>query len=213
MRLLFLVDALNLYYGVRSASPKRRTLLWLDLHKLCKVIGERMSPGASQIEVNYFTAIPLHLAQKDAAKIQRHRDFIAALKATGVQISQQSFSQKSGNTYAKIKGSEELSWVEKGTDVAIISALFEKAHHDTFDHAVIMSNDADYLPAIDTLRRMYPNKSVTFALTPAKGMVNRRLKAVPKAYHVTSTDYADCQLPEAVRVSRRRTITRPPAWQ
>ncbi len=213
MRLLFLVDALNLYYGVRSASPKRRTLLWLDLHKLCRAIGERVHPGAMGVEVHYFTAIPLHLAQKDAAKIERHRDFIAALKTTGVHISEQSFAQKSDNTYAKIRGTEELSWVEKGTDVAIVSTLFENAHRDTFDHAIIMSNDADYLPAIDTLRRMYPDKSVTFALTPAKGMVNRRLKAVPKAYHVSAADYADCQLPEVVQVSRRRSITRPPAWR
>lgn len=213
MRLLFLVDALNLYYSVKNASEKPRSLLWLDLKKLCTKIGVKLYPKSTQYEVYYFTAIPEHFRNKDHKKIERHKNFIMALEKSGVKVFKQGFTQDPGNTYAKVNGVEELSWVEKGTDVALTSMLFEEAFNGGFEHAIIMSNDSDYLPALESFKRMYPEKSVTFAITPAKGRGNRKLRLVPNSYEVIATDYVNCQLIESIRISNSKIIKRPDYWR
>ena len=213
MRILFLVDALNLYYSVRNASTKPRALLWLDLRKLCVHIGSKLHPNSTEHKVHYFTAIPEHFQSKDAKKLERHLNFISALKKTGVEVSKQGFTQDPGNTYAKVNGVEELSWVEKGTDVALTSKLFEEAFRNSFDHAVIMSNDADYLPALESFKRMYPDKTVSFAITPASGRGNRKLRRVPNSCEVKPEDYANYQLVESIRISNTKTIVRPDYWR
>jgi len=213
MRILFLVDALNLYYSVRNASTKPRALLWLDLRKLCMHIGSKLHPNSKEQAVHYFTAIPEHFRSKDLKKLERHLNFISALQKSGVKVSKQGFTQDPGNTYAKVNGVEELSWVEKGTDVALTSKLFEEAFKNSFDHAVIMSNDADYLPALESFKRMYPNKSVSFAITPANGRGNRKLRRVPNSYEVKPEDYANCQLVDSIRISNTKTIVRPDYWR
>lgn len=42
--------------------------------------------------------------------------------------------------------------VEKGVDAAIVTALYEGAINDSYDIAILLSNDADHVPAIRTIQ-------------------------------------------------------------
>ena len=49
---------------------------------------------------------------------------------------------------------------EKQTDVNIVTCLFESAIRDEFDKAIIISGDTDLIPAIKSLKALYPTKRI-----------------------------------------------------
>ncbi|MFZ0692991.1 MAG: NYN domain-containing protein [Alphaproteobacteria bacterium] len=53
-------------------------------------------------------------------------------------------------------------FVEKGVDTSIVSDLFEGAINDSYDVAILMSNDSDFVPAIATIQDRL-NKQVIHA--------------------------------------------------
>lgn len=218
MRTLVLIDAFNLYYSVKGHSPRGRprAYLWLDLTAFSKRLAGQVGFADAAPRVHYFTALPHHLAGIEPEKLKRHRSFIKVQKAAGVIVSEQSFVKHKGNTYAKIKGREERSWTEKGTDVALACRLFEEAISDSFDQAIIVSNDSDYQPAIETFYRLFPNKKLAVVATPARkgDKGNQVLRKVASPYYlIQEQDYRECQLAEEVRVSRSSAIRRPDSWR
>lgn len=42
--------------------------------------------------------------------------------------------------------------VEKGVDASIVTALYEGAINNSYDIALLLSNDADHIPAITTIQ-------------------------------------------------------------
>lgn len=42
--------------------------------------------------------------------------------------------------------------VEKGVDASIVTALYEGAINDSYDIAILLSNDGDHIPAIRTIQ-------------------------------------------------------------
>ncbi len=218
MRTLVLIDAFNLYYSVKGHSPRGRprAFLWLDLMTFSKRLAARLGFGDAVPKVYYFTALPHHMAGVEPEKINRHKQFIKAQEAAGVIVCKQSFVKQKGNTYAKIKGREERSWTEKGTDVALACRLFEDAMKDSFDQAIIVSNDSDYQPAIETFHRLFPGKKLAVAATPLhQGDNGNRLlrKAAANYYLVEAEDYSECQLAENIHVAKAAPICRPASWR
>ena len=218
MRTLVLIDAFNLYYSVKGHSPRGhpRAYLWLDLMALSKRLADRVGLVDATPKVYYFTALPHHMAGVDPQKISRHKLFIKAQETKGVIVSEQSFVKQKGNTYAKVKGREERYWTEKGTDVALACRLFEEAMRDSFDQAIIVSNDSDYQPAIETFHRLFPGKKLAVVTTPARtgDKGNYLLRKVASAcYLIQAEDYSECQLAEVVLASGSRPIRRPDYWR
>lgn len=219
MSTLVLIDAFNLYYSVKGHSPRGhpRAYLWLDLMAFSKRLAERIGFSNTQPRIYYFTALPHHRTGVEPDKVARHKLFIEAQRInSGAIISEQSFVTQKGNTYAKIKGREERSWTEKGTDVALVCRLFEEAMRDSFDQAIIVSNDSDYQPAIETFQRLYPKKKLAIVAPPARkgDKGNQTLRKVASIYYlIQDEDYRECQLAEVVPVSKSRSIRRPDYWR
>ena len=218
MRTLVLIDAFNLYYSVKGHSPRGRpkAYLWLDLMAFSKRLATRVGLGDATPKVYYFTALPHHMTGVEPDKIKRHKLFIKVQESAGVIVSEQLFVKQKGNTYAKIKGREERSWTEKGTDVALACRLFEEAIKDSFDQAVIVSNDSDYQPAIETFQRLFPRKKLAVAATPVhQGDNGNSLlrEAATNYYLVQTEDYSECQLAENISVSKGAPIRRPESWR
>jgi uncharacterized LabA/DUF88 family protein len=181
-----------------------------------KRLAKRVGFADHAPEVYYFTALPHHMAGVEPQKISRHKLFIKAQETRGVIVSEQSFVKQKGNTYAKIKGREERSWTEKGTDVALACRLFEEAMKDSFDQAIIVSNDSDYQPAIETFHRLFPGKKLAVVTTPARkgDKGNHLLRKVASTYYlIQAEDYSECQLAEVVLASRSQSIRRPDYWR
>jgi uncharacterized LabA/DUF88 family protein len=119
--------------------------------KLCNAY---VRPTDQIVGVYYFTT----LATLDPGKVARHRLFIRANEAEGVQVIYGEFKRK--EKYCKKCHQKYLPVEEKQTDVNIALKLFELAVQDGYDKAVIMSGDTDLLPAAKTVRSIFPFKSI-----------------------------------------------------
>lgn len=79
------VDGFNLYHAIDALG--RPELKWLSLMALAKSF---LGKNDSIISVTYFTAV----MRWNPAKAQRHREYIAALAASGVEVIESRFRQE-----------------------------------------------------------------------------------------------------------------------
>ncbi|NGX61332.1 MAG: 6-hydroxy-3-succinoylpyridine 3-monooxygenase HspA, partial [Chlamydiae bacterium] len=151
-RIACFVDGFNLYHALREI--KKPYLKWLDLSQLM----ERLFPHQhSQIitDIFFFSAYPTW--KKDS--YERHRKYVSALRASGVQpiLGQFKIKQrKCPNCKHGWRGHEE-----KESDVNIALALLNEAYRDRYDRAVIVSRDSDLAPATRMVRKYFPEKTIT----------------------------------------------------
>ena len=216
-RVGFFVDGFNLYHSVTKVAQETsdESVKWLDLQGLARGILPLISPTASLASIHYFTALPEHLYLTDPGRLQRHRTYLRALTAHGSmrpsivlgRIAQQQVQVRTAS--AEITGS---IWREKGTDVALAMALLREASKGDMDEAVIVSGDADYLPAVKVFREMYPDVGLRFAF-PRGRASKELLREAPKSFTLTSAAYLSHRLPERIRLPSGKFLHRPAEWR
>jgi uncharacterized LabA/DUF88 family protein len=216
-RIGFFVDGFNLYHSVAAFAEETsdRSVKWLDLQGLARGIQPLISPTASLASIHYFTALPEHLHLSNPGRLQRHRAYLRALTAHGSlrpsiilgRIAQQQVQVKT--PMGEVAGS---IWREKGTDVALAMALLREASKGDLDEAVIISGDADYLPAIKVFREMYPNLGLRFAFP--RGRASKELsREAPHSFTLTSAAYLSHRLPERIRLPSGKWLHSPAEWR
>ena len=144
MKLNIYIDGFNLYYGCLKNTPYR----WLDVHKMCKFL----FPNDEIVKIKYFTApIKVRMNDNDPEKPNRQQIYLRTLRTIpiletieGVFLKHK-VSMKLANKdgYALVIKNEE-----KGTDVNIATHLIDDAHNNTFEKAVVISNDSDLVTPI-----------------------------------------------------------------
>jgi uncharacterized LabA/DUF88 family protein len=144
------VDGFNLYHAIKDTG--REHLKWLDLWALCQEFSPR--PDFDLRSVYYFSA----LATWRPGSCRRHREYVAALRATGVTPVMARFKKKERK--CKRCGNVWLDHEEKETDVGIALRLVVDAIEDRYDRAVLVSADSDLVPAVRTLREVAPGKAI-----------------------------------------------------
>lgn len=164
------VDGFNLFYACLKGSPFK----WLDLNKLVSFY----FPEYEIKKIKYFSAI-VNARKNDLNKPIKQLAYLRALKTldnleiilgsfleseikifvpdkdkkNNKQIARVSFKNNEiklplmGNNYFFVKKTEE-----KGSDVNIASNLIIDSYENSFDVAIIISNDSDLAEAIKTLR-------------------------------------------------------------
>jgi len=149
------------------------------------------------------------LALTKPGRLSRHRAYLRALTATGVQVYLGHFKPK--QVWIESLGRFERIWQEKATDVNVVAQVFAHAARDAFDVAVIVSGDADYAPAVPVFREMFPQKRLLFGFPFDRK--NRELeRAAPDSFVFARESYAKHQLPAAVRLPSGKFVVRPHAW-
>lgn len=216
-RVGFFVDGFNLYHSVTKVAQETsdESVKWLDLQGLARGILPLISPTASLASIHYFTALPEHLYLTDPGRLQRHRTYLRALTAHGSlrpsiilgRIAQQQVQVRTAS--AEITGS---IWREKGTDVALAMALLREASKGDMDEAVIVSGDADYLPAVKVFREMYPDIGLRFAF-PRGRASKELLREAPNSFTLTSAAYLSHRLPERIRLPSGKFLHCPAEWR
>lgn len=174
----------------------------MNIRALCEAF---LSRRERLTQVVYFTA----LATWDQAKVQRHGKLIAALKATDVEIVMGRFKQKErrcvrcGRLYPSVE--------EKMTDVNIATRLLRDAVRNDFDAAFLMSGDADLIPALRTVRELFPNKELVVVFPFNR--VTEALKSEASRYMRTKVDHLERhRFPRVVRGAVGQEIVCPPEW-
>lgn len=216
-RVGFFVDGFNLYHSVAgfAAEASDESVKWLDLQGLARSIQPLISSTASLASIHYFTALPEHLYLTNSGRLQRHRTYLRALTAYGSmrpsiilgRITQQQVQVRTA--MGAVNGS---LWREKGTDVALAMALLREAGKGDLDEAVIVSGDADYLPAVKVFREMYPRLGLRFAFP--RGRASKELvRAAPNSFTLTSAAYLSHRLPERIRLPSGKMLHCPTEWR
>lgn len=223
MRTIFFFDGFNLYHEMdkRKAWHKYK---WLDMRKLANRIVRK---GHEVRQVLYFSAY----CTWDNFKEDRHRKYIQALNKHGVQtilgkfipITQKYKRDVNEITYilpTEIQFEqipefiEYRTYVEKRTDVNIATTIMDLGYKNIFDCAYIVTGDGDIAPAIEALKKKFPEKRFV-AVLPFKSKSKARdiVDACDEIIELTEEDIEICQLPDIVKIDTSLSVSRPPTWR
>ena len=195
------VDGLNLYHA--TSFLKRPELQWVDLRSLSRIFLKSHSEELSQ--VFYFTAYAEHVSEFDQ-KCQKA--YIQALELMGVAPILGHFKKKNRKC-----PSCNYRWIgheEKETDVNIALSLLNLAYQDTFDRALVISNDSDLAPAIQLVRKQFPQKRITTIAPPHYFHSLELIVASSDKTKIKTKHLERCLLPPVVTdASRLISVNRP----
>ncbi|PCI36347.1 MAG: NYN domain-containing protein [Elusimicrobia bacterium] len=198
----FFVDGFNLYHALQADKSLRR-YKWLDLKKLCSLF----LPKTAEVSlVNYFTAYTIW----DQEKVRRHKTYVAALEATGVDTILGKFKWKQRKCRKCLQTYE--TYEEKQTDVNIAIEVFRASMKNKFDQAIIVSGDSDLIPSIRAARSAFPTKKFGLIIPifrraeDLKQSVHFHQKM--KRKHLESSQFVDViNLPDGTQLQR------PSSWK
>ena len=150
MRVNAYIDGFNLYHALEDL--KKHHLKWVDLRALCEVFAPK--PDHDLISVYYFSAFATWIPDAFA----RHRAFVRALEARGVEPVLGRFKEKDRS--CRRCGSSWKDHEEKQTDVSIALYLLRDAYEDRYDRALLISGDSDLAPAVRAVKSRFAHKEI-----------------------------------------------------
>lgn len=231
MRVAFLVDGFNLYHSIRDAEKMvaARPQRWLDLRAFCQDYVRNLGRNATLGSVYYFSALATHLQASNPGVVARHKAYIDAIASTGVQVELANFKVRDKHV-SLAHCTFRFRWLkrpiripfrrstvtfqraeEKETDVAIAVRMFELLHTGAADAIVLVSGDTDLLPAIRTVRRLFPAIPICVCF-PFRRQNAELKQAVQRSFKVRKEQYAKHQLSDPVVLPDGRMIQKPARW-
>jgi hypothetical protein len=143
------VDGFNLYYGCLKNTPYK----WLNIQLLC----ELLLPHNDIRKIYYFTA-RVGGTQSDPDKPQRQLTYVRALKTLpSIEIIDGHFIRDK-MIFEKADGTgpvEVIRTKEKATDVNLASQLLWDAHCNSFETAVLITGDSDFVAPISMVKHRF----------------------------------------------------------
>jgi hypothetical protein len=203
MRVACYVDGFNLYHAINDLQKPH--LKWLDLNALAQSL---CRPGEDLVKVAYFSAYATWLP----APYARHRQYVAALQATGVECHMARFNEQSAR--CNRCGSTWKRHEEKETDVHFSLTFLEDAVDNVFERAIIVSADSDHVPAVRCVRKRFPGKQVFAATPPGRhNKAREMLKVCNSGTPITPGRLHRCLLAATITDAAGVVIaTRPPSY-
>ncbi|GMV26449.1 MAG: hypothetical protein AMXMBFR58_24800 [Phycisphaerae bacterium] len=195
------IDGFNLYFGLRSQGL--RHLYWLDLAAMVRRLLEKDERLAA---TKYFTS----RVSGPPEKVQRQNEYIDAIAAQPATQTYFGVYQSHARTCRNCGVAHE-EHNEKQTDVNIAVELLVDAHRDVYDTAVIVSADADLVPAILAVKQLFPTKKLIVLFPPGRGSV-RLEQEVHAKRRIRPWVLQACQLPDEVIGLDGYPRRRPPEW-
>lgn len=206
MRTFIYIDGFNLYNRSLKNSPYK----WLDLLALSKML---LASDHDIKHIRYFTALVSEMG--DPRRPIRQQTYIRALKK---HIP--SFKVQYGNFQSHVKTalvadpSVGRKWVdvhdikEKGTDVNLAVQLLHDAWLDYYDCAVLISNDSDFVRAIEIVKEHHKKRvGVIFPYNCNPSIELSKVAHFVK--NIRKNALAACQLPNPIPGSN---IRKPDSW-
>lgn len=188
-RVGFYVDGFNLYHAM--AENARPEVKWLNLKELATGF---LRPGDTLEVVCYFTAIQ----QFAAPKASRHRRYIDALKAVGVEVVNSNFQKVSKFCRDNDRNCRFIE--EKRTDVALATRYLRDSLQGAVDRVVLVTADSDQIPAVESIQVHCPTVELCLAIPVGREGQCRELKEMftTAAIRLTEGRLLACRLPQHV---------------
>lgn len=205
------IDGFNLYYAAFDRAKIPSHLKWLDLRQLCV----NALPKNAVDLVRYCTA-KVNATPTDPGQPARQEAYLQALRTIPeLAIHYGEFVLNDKNLkLVNPQGSHKRArvWVaeEKGSDVNLASYLLFDAFRDSYDVAVVISNDSDLKE---------PVRLVRHELGKVVGVLHvdgdRRCVFAGKVDFIKplrESHFRNSQFPDLVTDSEGKSIQRPPEW-
>ena len=202
MRVSAYIDGYNVYHAILKTDQPHH--LWCDLKSLLSNFVQPKSETLS--EVHYFSAF----ATWKPVQMQRHRAYVAALQATGVQTHMARFSEKT--RFCRSCKSSWKSHEEKETDVKLAVNLIRDAVQDKFDRALIVSRDSDLVPAARVFKELFPNKQLGVVAPYKSGHSTEMLSICDLKHKIRLKHHEQNLLPATITLADGRIISRPNSY-
>lgn len=201
-RVITYIDGFNLYFGLRAKNWRR--YMWLDLWEFSH--GLLLDHQVLQ-HAKYFTS----RVRGNVGKQQRQSAYLDALSTLknvtifwGRYQPDQKQCQKCGHY--------SYNPQEKKTDVNIATQLLCDAFHDRFDTAIVVSGDADLVPAIEALKELFPKKRVVVAFPPER--YSSELAGRADAFmNIFESKFRRSLLPERIDLPNGLHVECPSKWK
>jgi hypothetical protein len=195
------VDGFNLFHGLRDlGTPAYK---WLCLRTLAQ---SYLKPGDVLQRVIYFTAI----ADWNPDKARRHRKYIAALEARGIEVVKSRFQRvdKHCRSYSRYCAFQE----EKETDVALACRVLIDATTAVAEKQIIVTADTDQVPLFRHIREQCPKVHLFLAAPPGRLRRAYALRDLAHAYdEIHPQRLGACLLPRNVSDTSGKLVAVCPA--
>jgi len=139
-KVVLFIDGSNFYYGLKNVYGDEKSLTKFNFLKLGNVLAGKRS----LLRIFYYNA-PLDYNSNPEA-YSKQQKFFEGIKLTDKVKLILSRLQK-----RKIKGTNNFYYVVKGDDIHIAVDMVKGAYENTFDTAVLVSGDGDFVPAVEVV--------------------------------------------------------------
>jgi len=234
-RAAFVVDVFNLYHSIRDIERDAGlNCRWLNVWSLCEsLVSSALGTGVSMDSAHYFSALAHHTDPTGHGSVARHRVYKRALESSGITVHMGRFKKKTAScaVFRQLARSgspppacekapgvpcngKYMTWEEKETDVAMACKIMQLALTDVCEHIVVVSGDADLLPAIRQVRSLLPSLGVTVAFPYGRLRHNKDLaNAASSTVSITQALYVANQFPDPYAPPRAGApIAKPVGW-
>lgn len=196
------IDGFNLYHALDAlGNPKFK---WVNLRDL---MATYCRPGENITSINYFSAF----AHWNIGKVDRHKEYVAALQAVGVTTIMSSF-KKTPKKCSKFQRTCSF-YEEKQTDVGLAARILADGLKNPTDRMLIVSADSDLVPAIATLRAVVgPAIELTVLAPPGRErQANELAQAAHALREIKAGTLPRCLFPRNVVNANGKVMARAPA--
>ncbi len=167
MRSSVYIDGLNFYYGALKGTAYK----WLDVHAIAQHLVHR---DDELVAVHYFAA-RVKPSPWDPTVHERQGAYLRAIAALPlVSIHEGSFQHMVVGMRTALEPSQRVQVIkreEKGSDVHLGARLVADAFLGRADRFVLISNDSDFVPAVEIVRHERETRgSVSLRGFPKKGI-------------------------------------------
>ncbi len=227
MRTIVYIDGFNLYFGCLARSRQNR---WLNVQALAELLCRDQDPRSTVVAVKYFTApIKARLSVRSTDSVTSQNNYFRALEAACplIEIIKGEYQIVPGRYHRNqnpINFDEKIEVLrpeEKKTDVNIAVHMLCDAMDNRCDQQVLISNDSDCAPAVETIHARWPEMilGVIAPLPPnAEDAIEKRRPSVDLSKPTTwarsvirDEELARCQLPDKIP-TRKKPILKPSHW-
>ena len=207
MRTFIYVDGFNLYYGALKGTAWK----WLDLVALFEKV---LQPHHEIIAIKYFTA-RVSGTPVDQSKPQRQDVYLRALRHYRPQVEVYFGHFLSHPVRAPLvrpvgrrRMVDVIRTEEKGSDVNLAVQLLNDGWLDSYDCAIVVTNDSDIAEAMRIVRQHHGKR--IGLVTPGTGRPSRQLMAHANfSRHVRPNALRRSQLPDPIPGTN---IRKPERW-
>ena len=211
MRLAMFVDGWNMYGSLKTAGI--RGYGWCDFKALAR---QQTGHTDADVAVKFFTAED----RPNPEKIDKQqKTWSDALEFTGCEIIWGEYRRNYFEVDEHIDN--DGRWREKRTDVALASHMVaDCSRNPGYDEAILLTQDSDFIPAVEVVAGKPFNKRVCVLLPPSEFNSQQNARRIwepsegsmVSVRQLSKADFAEALLPKVVHGPYGKKATCHPTW-